>query len=185
MKRIKITEVPTNVGTRRRGFTLIELLVVIGIIAMLIAIAIPNYLSARQRAADSKMKSEMTELKNALRLYYNDFQSYPLNFNGGIGKINYIQGCGNGGTGTCPCGPSADFASSTDCSDVYMKQFPSGFGSTIYYYQSAGGNDFCLTGSMQNTSDPDIATGLARCGVSCTINNFQDCTSGKYCLCSD
>lgn len=68
---------------KKRGFTLIELLVAISIIATLTAILLPNFLGAREKAQDSKKIQDLTALKNALRLYYNDNQSYPTGF--GIG----------------------------------------------------------------------------------------------------
>lgn len=65
----------------KRGFTLIELLVTISIIGILAGLVINNLADARLRARDTKRKSELTSLKTALRLYYNDFQSYPINLN--------------------------------------------------------------------------------------------------------
>ena len=61
----------------RRGFTLIELLVVIFIIGTLTAIILPNFVSSRQRARDARRKQDLADIKNALRMYYNDNQSYP------------------------------------------------------------------------------------------------------------
>ena len=167
-----------------RGFTLIELLVVIGIIGMLVAIAIPNFLSARQRASDSKKKQEMGELKSALRLYYNDYQTYPAAYTGG-GVVNSIKGCGASGTANCDrigCA-TADFAAGgTGCDSVYMKQFPSDLGSTTYYYQAAAGTDFCLRTVLDNKSDPDIATSQTRCASACGANCN---TAGRFCACAD
>ena len=60
------------------GFTLIELLVAISIIATLTAIVLPNFMGARERAKDTQKKEDMAALKNALRMVYNDTQSYPV-----------------------------------------------------------------------------------------------------------
>jgi type II secretion system protein G len=62
---------------KTRGFTLIELLVAISIIATLTAIVLPNFMGARERAKDTQKKEDMAALKNALRMVYNDTQSYP------------------------------------------------------------------------------------------------------------
>jgi prepilin-type N-terminal cleavage/methylation domain-containing protein len=165
----------------KKGFSLIELLVVISIIASIVALAIPNYLSARQRAQDSKRKSEAISLKAALRLYYNDFNTYPDKYTA-TGKVNYIKGCGAGGTGECPCSTSVDFASGVTCDNVYMKKFPSDLGSSTYYYKSTSGDDFCLRVLLNNASDPDIAVSQSRCASVCGTN----CNSAnRYCVCAD
>ena len=62
---------------KRNGFTLVELLVAIAIMATLMGILLPNLLGARERASDSQKIQNLTAIKNALRLYYNDHQSYP------------------------------------------------------------------------------------------------------------
>lgn len=168
----------------KKGFTLIELLVVIAIIATILGVALPNFLGARERARDTKRKAEMSQLKSALRLYYNDYQSYPANFNGGVGKINYIQGCGATGTGNCPCSTTLDFAAGgAGCDITYMKKFPSEFGSSMYYYEIPDlvGNDFCLKVPLDNASDGDIAASQARCASACT--GLYSATD--YVVCSD
>ncbi len=60
-----------------KGFTLIELLIVVAIIAILAAIAIPNFLQAQIRAKVSKAKAGMETGATALEAYYVDYNSYP------------------------------------------------------------------------------------------------------------
>ncbi|MDI6783544.1 MAG: prepilin-type N-terminal cleavage/methylation domain-containing protein [bacterium] len=59
------------------GFTLIELLIVVAIIAILAAIAIPNFLAAQTRSKVSRSHSEMRSLTTAIESYYVDQNAYP------------------------------------------------------------------------------------------------------------
>ena len=166
------------------GFSLIELIVVIAITAVLLAVALPNFVSTRERARDAKRKQEMQQLKNALRMYYNDFQKYPPSETSscGSGKYNYIKGCKADQNTCCPCDTSNDFAVGAACDTLYMKKFPSEFGSRMYYYSATPFDDFCLKVALENAADADIATSKSRCSTACGTN----CNGvNDYCACSD
>lgn len=62
----------------KKGFTLIELLIVVAIIAILAAIAIPNFLAAQIRAKVSRTKSDMRSTAVAIESYFVDNNDYPL-----------------------------------------------------------------------------------------------------------
>ena len=64
------------------GFTLIELLIVVLIIAILAAIAVPNFLEFQVRAKVARVKSDMRTLATALEGYYVDNNAYPTGVNG-------------------------------------------------------------------------------------------------------
>jgi len=61
------------------AFTLIELLIVVAIIAILAAIAVPNFLEAQTRAKASRVKADMRTVATALEAYRVDHNDYPPN----------------------------------------------------------------------------------------------------------
>jgi prepilin-type N-terminal cleavage/methylation domain-containing protein len=72
---------------RRDAFTLIELLIVVAIIAILAAIAVPNFLEAQMRAKTSRVVGEFRTCSTAIETYRLDQGLYPA-YNG---LDNYIQ----------------------------------------------------------------------------------------------
>lgn len=62
----------------RKAFTLIELLIVVAIIAILAAIAVPNFLEAQTRSKVSRVKADMRTLDTAIRSYQVDTNKYPM-----------------------------------------------------------------------------------------------------------
>jgi len=71
----------------RRGFTLIELLIVVGIISILAAIALPNFLEAQVRAKVARVKADMRTVAVAWEAYAVDHNRYPVDWDN-----NYAAG---------------------------------------------------------------------------------------------
>lgn len=61
----------------QRAFTLVELLITVAIIAILAAIAIPNFLAAQTRAKVSRARADMRTVVTAVETYRVDSNAYP------------------------------------------------------------------------------------------------------------
>jgi prepilin-type N-terminal cleavage/methylation domain-containing protein len=59
------------------AFTLIELLIVVAIIAILAAIAVPNFLEAQTRSKVSRVKSDLRSVATGIESYRVDHNEYP------------------------------------------------------------------------------------------------------------
>lgn len=64
---------------KRNAFTLIELLIVVAIIAILAAIAVPNFLEAQVRAKVSRARTDLRTIATGLEAYFADNNKYPPN----------------------------------------------------------------------------------------------------------
>lgn len=73
----------------KRGFTLIELLIVVAIIAILAAIAVPNFLEAQTRAKVSRVKAELRTVATAIESYTVDNNTEPPEAGNGPGVGAY------------------------------------------------------------------------------------------------
>jgi prepilin-type N-terminal cleavage/methylation domain-containing protein len=71
---------------RRTGFTLVELLVVIAIITVLIAIALPVYSRAREKARQSACMANLHQLAISVRMYALDFGHFPGPYDPATGR---------------------------------------------------------------------------------------------------
>jgi type IV pilus assembly protein PilA len=65
-----------RINGEEKGFTLIELLVVILIIGILAAIAIPSFLSQKDKAGDASAKSYVRNMQTAEETYFTDNNRY-------------------------------------------------------------------------------------------------------------
>jgi general secretion pathway protein G len=101
---------------KKSGFTLIEILVVVAIIGLLTALLLVNLVGIRERGADTRKKSNLNQFRTALRLYYNDYQSYPAANN------NNVLGCGINGISVCDQAGGDDLNNGSGT--IYMKGTP-------------------------------------------------------------
>ena len=67
-----------------KSFTLIELLIVVAIIAILAAIAVPNFLEAQVRAKVSHVKTDLRTVATALEMYMVDNNRAPVGMGEGV-----------------------------------------------------------------------------------------------------
>lgn len=73
IEHLQINHVRENLKkSRNGGFTLVELMVVVAVIAILAAIAMPQFLSAADRARTAKETADIQIIKNATQLYMID-----------------------------------------------------------------------------------------------------------------
>jgi prepilin-type N-terminal cleavage/methylation domain-containing protein len=74
------------------AFTLIELLIVVAIIAILAAIAVPNFLEAQTRAKVSRSYADMRSVATAMEAYMVDYNRYlPIHFPGAQMEVWGLQ----------------------------------------------------------------------------------------------
>jgi type IV pilus assembly protein PilA len=133
-----------------RGFTLIELLVVILIIGILAAIAIPSFLSQKDKASDASAKSYVRNLQTAEETYFTDNNAYAPN----VAALVAIEPT----LSDYPTGNAADVSASTTGGNDFTVSAKSK-GATAVVYTITRTN----TGSTARTCAP---TGKGGCTTS-------------------
>lgn len=126
-----------------KGFTLLELLVVMGIIGMLAIIALPNFMSARQRARDAQRKSDLRQIQKALELYKLD-QNPPSFMDAGPGDTFPNTG--------------SRWTNISDPTVIYMNNVPGDPSSPYYYLPDNVNLIYTLAACLENAADPEGQT---------------------------
>lgn len=146
-----------------KGFTLIELLIVIGIISVLLGMGTSYYSQAQKKARDTKKRSDLKQIQNALELYRQNTEgsppiAYPTrSINGETGKLGTTCAPDAAPTGILP------FIKEIPCDDNTLTPTP-------YYYGVDNTNlTFTLCACLEagTAGDKDCST----CGAyTCTAN---------------
>jgi prepilin-type N-terminal cleavage/methylation domain-containing protein len=126
----------------KKGFSLVELLVVISIIAVITAVLLPNFMGAREKARDSQRIQDLSAMKVALRMYYNENQAYPTPV-GTAGALGSPLGAG--------------FA-------TFMPAIQN-LGYTYGYAATNGNDGFIACILLENRGGPDAVLSQGKCNV--------------------
>lgn len=122
---------------KQKGFTIVELLVVIVVIAILVALTLPNLFSLQERARDDERKNDLKNIQTALEAYYSDNNAYPAATSDL--ETDYID--------SVPTDPDDDSAYTYTAT-------PSGCTTA-----ADDCTDYTLQATLENTNDPDIKSG--------------------------
>ena len=144
------------------GFTLIELHIVIAILGILAAIGLISFTSSQAKSRDAKRKAHLSQIAQALELYYNDKGKYPNTDGSGN-----IRGCGTDAVNACTWGTS--IFSNTTTGTIYMTKLPADPSSYRYYYVgTSSGTTYKLYTYLENDKDQAIINTEIVCGnVNC------------------
>ena len=72
-----MVKAPVAKGDAERGFTLLELITVVSLIAILTAIALPNYKAAIIQAKEAVLREDLFQFRDRIDQYYADKGKYP------------------------------------------------------------------------------------------------------------
>lgn len=94
----------------KKGFTLVEIMIVVAIIGLLAAIAIPNFVKARESAQTNACISNLKQIEGAMVLYNLDTGSDPA----ALGDLSpdYLKA-----TPSCPSGGAYDITGARPACD--------------------------------------------------------------------
>lgn len=143
----------------KRGFTLIELMITVAIIAVLAAIAIPNYSDYVRRGQIQEAFSQLSQYRVRMEQYYQDNRSYYNAANGPAGNCGAsLPGAADSKYFTYYCGS----APSTGAAPAALAANAQAYFATAVGKGGTGGFIFTIneTGTRGTTGIPPVWGGL-------------------------
>ena len=128
-----------------RGVTLVELLIVIAVISILVSgfVALINPLQKIGQANDARRKSDLSQLANALELYYHDNGKYPTS------TLTFTISVAGWGTAWLPYIPKVPIDPSSSNSYAYFSPNTPACSNNQCYY---------LYANLQTKNDQQLCT---------------------------
>jgi type IV pilus assembly protein PilA len=144
---------------QEEGFTLIELLVVILIIGILAAVAIPTFLSQKNKAYASNSKSNLKNAQTVVEAYANgNGGSYPYT-SGALSSV-LSSDSDAASLGTVTYTPNSNNTSSTSTDDSYVLSSTSASNpGVIYWLSEEDGTTYYGQGTAPTPADTGVPTG--------------------------
>jgi prepilin-type N-terminal cleavage/methylation domain-containing protein len=130
-----LARIRKSMEEKDQGFTLIELLVVMIIIGILAAIAIPVFLSQREKARDTSTKADVSTLGKEMATFYVDGTGTPPTVAVTGGKLMF----GGVSIGNASTGTALDTQKGTGANDWCVSLTNPDGKDKIYSYSAQGG----------------------------------------------
>lgn len=158
-----------------KGFTLIELLVVIAIIAILSAIVMTNFFTAKSRARDGKRISDLSQIQLALEQIFDKCNVYPADITNSSATV-----CTGTDTNGSPINLSLDYFISVVPKD------PNGSNYEYFVTNSAPYIDYVLKANLENNNNvlqDDVEGTPAGINITGTCDDGPSGTPSTYKYC--